>query len=541
MSYNINHPLSKSHICNTWQVRHRLVAAIAIDLGRCADIKITHDHELLHVLHPYKFKIVGLTQSERLSQIAERAVYEFLNSYVITPGIFAAEYLWLKANLPNFFVELILLSNLSCQAKVSEIKAILASLPFLALNPHITYHLARLSLDKKHNICSYELNPLTHNLNGMIGEIIASSRQFGCYLGVSAGHMMYLADFYINRSSSEEFTIYCAPNELYAMNPFTPSALLPSAKSFVIYQDHSLEIYSPYFLDDEISLYYQLELAGLMGQANVASTNSLDSKYCFPRYESTCRYKQIINYPLDSFRPHPTIIRFFETYKRIICIHQRDSRYSGGSELRNTSLHLYLGLVDRLITDGCGVILLSLSTEASPIYHPQVLDFSANGFSSLDQLYCLKHSQKLLGTASGISHLWSLSGIPTIFVNTVALPSTHITDSVVHSPKRISCLKQTFSGSFKSLVRSIMHSTWDSRLMRLFDIRPLSTDELISEFYNWELLHNANELHEFPTCHLLWSSLFDSKPSIPDYYLTEPAFDNLQSELRKQRDYCDTW
>lgn len=523
--------LHKSHVCNSWQLRYRLLASLAVDTRCSKEIRVVPD--LLTPMNPESVSIqssidIGMTHciiQQVLAEFRFKHRYRFLSIY--------NELKNLSANYPALCFELVLLSDLLDAPKLEFLKKIAIKSPNLLAEPHVLYHLKRLYSQLRSDICSHETNPLILNIDN-IEYLINKYPQYGCYLGVSAGHLMYLFDFLVLDNGRTRATVYMGPESLYSMQGVTPKKLSDRVTIVELMSEHTLAQYQDVYLDDEICLYAQLAKAAGKGQINVTSKASLDSNYNRIRYRQSCMSVNLKQSILGSVKIHNQVISFFNRWPHIVCIHNRDAAFSGGSELRNTSLRAYSSCIHELILRGHGIVLLSMATEYKFPEHTQILDFSCLDYSALDQVYCLSNASELIGTASGISHLWTVSGIKTIFVNTTALPSTHVTDSVIHSPKRLVCRCKHYSFGFPKMVQSILNSTWDERLKQYFEIISLSDNELLEEYIKWSSLISSDSYEGFPTAHKLWKSLIDDKPDFPDYYLTTASFNNLRIELSRQ-------
>ena len=517
--------LQRSHILNSWQLRHRLIASLRSDIGDLsASVQISQSSD--QAINPASFTVSGLPpRHQSIQTLVVSLVRHFLSTYSLSRSDIEPLKSTLASEFPHLWQELLILSTTEPSFQLNELKSSFLDHPE-SITRHYLYHFKRIFFQSQASLCTYEVNPLVLPTNDIYN--VTHNSQFGCYLGVSAAHLMYLYDYLLNtdlKTFNPSLQIYLGPLSLYNMFPLTPYMPDTNFTYTRIDIDHNLSSYKEQFYDDELALYSALRMSGLQGQVNVSSNNSLNSSYRYQRYSHICKNFNLANKFLTDQTIHTDVLNFFATHDNVICLHHRDSAYSTSSNLRDSSLSSYFHLIDYCINNNIAVVILSISSIDHYPESPFVLDFSRFNYGVYSQFYCLSKSKFLIGTASGISHLWTTTGISTLFLNTVALPSTHVTDSVLHSPKRLSLKSDSFPIANKSkFMQSILNSTWDDRILSYFDVSTLSPSELIQEFVDVFNPLSSNNYDQFPTAHSLWNKFFSAKPNFCDYYLTPASY-----------------
>lgn len=281
------------------------------------------------------------------------------------------------------------------------------------------------------------------------------------------------------------------------------------------------------------------------------SNNLCISNYTLMRESQLCKkpmrapLQALLNTSRNSYSPNnfstlsagigllPSLSDFIESTPTgmLVALHHRDSAFTGsGQSWRDSNLLDYSETIDSLISDGFRVVMMNPypSSHIQALESSSVFNLNGTAFSLWDQLYVLHRAAFLVGTASGISHWWVSSGLPTIMVNTVALPASPIGQGMVHIPKKLEVREVICQLSFNeriSLILSLLSSTWDGPVWQYIQVKSYTGSELRKTVY--EAIDNFKGTSRPSTCHNLLKSIDIQSTSVPDYFISKTAFSNM--------------
>lgn len=301
-------------------------------------------------------------------------------------------------------------------------------------------------------------------------------------------------------------------------------------KTFYINDDLPLSTYRKVYLGDHISnnicifQYGELYETQLCGRSIAGPVSSLTD--CGKRAFRQNSFTSL----LGSRKLLPKLTEFVESTPtgRLIALHHRDSAFTGnGQNWRDTNLIDYAYAIESLVADGFRVVMMNPypASDISVVENTNVFSLKGTDFSLWDQLYVIHKASLLIGTASGISHWWVSSGLPTVMVNTVALPASPIGQGVIHIPKRLhlrNTIAKLSANGRVDLVKALLSSTWDGPVWKYLEVTSYSGSELKGLIYDAIDEFGLNAY--VPTSHNLLKSLGLTLESVPDYFISKRAF-----------------
>lgn len=176
------------------------------------------------------------------------------------------------------------------------------------------------------------------------------------------------------------------------------------------------------------------------------------------------------------------VMRFISSDKKLVLLHHRDAGFSGsGQPWRDTPLSEYKETIDMLLEKGYAVVIMNPTTLDKYAAHESILDLSRIEFTLLDQMLLLEKGFCLIGTYSGISHWFTVSGLPALMVNVTAIPGSGINQGILNVPKKIRPNKEFHTLTSKkkeALMRCIFRCTWDGSIHKYLNFESIRGNEL---------------------------------------------------------------